>query len=80
MSRETKKKRTNRNDTSHNNWDDTPHDEVRSEDTHGRDTDTRLGGSITTSWSVELRKFITTIANEPGPNTCTKKRERMNIE
>ena len=73
------KRGTNRNDTSHDNWDDTSHDEVRSEDTHGRDTDTRLGGSITTSWSAEL-KFFTAIANEPGPNTCTKKRERMDVE
>lgn len=46
------KKGTNRNDTSHDNWDDTSHDEVRPEDTHSRNTDTRLGGSITKSWPV----------------------------
>jgi hypothetical protein len=34
------------NDTSHNDGDDVLHDEVRTQDTHGRDTDTRLGRAV----------------------------------
>ena len=47
-----RKSGTNRNDTSHDNGDDASHDEVRSEDTHSGDTDTKLGGTITRSCSV----------------------------
>jgi hypothetical protein len=34
------------NDTSHNDGDNVLDDEVRAEDTHGRDTDTRLGSTV----------------------------------
>lgn len=34
------------NDTSHNDGNDTLDEQVRSEDTHRRDTDTRLGGTV----------------------------------
>ena len=35
------------NDTSHNDWDGTLHHEVRAQDSHGGDSYTRLGRSIT---------------------------------
>lgn len=36
---------THGNDTSHNDWDDTLHHEIRSENTHGRDADLRFNRS-----------------------------------